>query len=113
MKLTPTATPERGTAGKPAHVLHWVPGYLNSDGCGTWELQDAAAYACEPGGQDPAHDAPRDAAPGDLAAWAAGQLGYPVELEAFSARIRAVTLRPLSIHAGAEPAYHVRPAADR
>lgn len=60
MKFTrPAAAPERYAATGPAHVLHWVPGYLNSDGLGCWELQDAADYeASEPGGRDPQHDAP-------------------------------------------------------
>jgi hypothetical protein len=98
------------TAG--THVLHWVPGYVTSTGCGAWELQDAAGYqAGQPGGASPVHDAPRDAAAGDLAAWAAAQLGYPVEMEEATATIRAVTFRPLSIHLGREPAYHVRRAA--
>jgi hypothetical protein len=107
MKNTQLATTSTG----PAHVLHWVPGYVTSTGCGAWELQAAADYeAGQPGGTDPVHDAPRDATAGDLAAWAAGQLGYPVELEKSGATISTFTLRPLSIHIGAEPAYYVRPA---
>lgn len=114
MKLTrSTAEPGPGAAAGPASVLHWVPGYLNSDGLSCWELQDAAAYeAGEPGGSDPQHDAPRDAPASDLALWVAAQLGYPVDLEASSAAIGSVTLRPLSIHAGREPVYYVRPAAE-
>lgn len=113
MNLTRSTTaPGPGADTGPAHVLHWVPGYLTSDGCGSWELQPAAAYqAGEPGGTDPDYDAPRDAPAGDLATWAAGQLGYPVDLEAGSATILAASLRPLSVHAGREPVYYVRPAA--
>lgn len=112
MKLTRSiAEPGPGAPTGPTSVLHWVPGYLCSDGLGCWELQAATAYeAGEPGGGDPQHDAPRDASAGDLALWAAAQLGYPVDLEASSAGIRSVTLRPLSIHAGQEPVYYIRPA---
>jgi hypothetical protein len=114
MKLTRSiAEPGPGAATGPAHVLHWVPGYLSSDGLGCWELQAAGAYeAGEPGGSDPQHDAPRDAPASGLALWVAAQLGYPVDLEASSAGIRSVTLRPLSIHADTEPLYYVRPAAE-
>jgi hypothetical protein len=96
------------------HVLHWVPGYVTSTGCGAWELQGAADYqAGQPGGRDPVLDVPRDAAAADLATWAAGQLGYPVELQAAATTISTFSLRPLAIHVGHEPAYHVRPAASQ
>jgi hypothetical protein len=112
VKLTRKRTaPGPGTAG-PTHVLYWAPGHLNSDGTGCWELQAAAAYvAGEPyNGTDPQlYDTPRDAPAAALAAWVAGQLGCPVELKQFSAGYRSVTLRPLSVHAGSEPAYDVYP----
>jgi hypothetical protein len=113
MKLTrPAAVPERDTDAGPTHILHWVPGYVTSTGCGSWDLQDAAAYeAREPGGRDPEYDAPRDTPAAELALWAAGQLGYPVELEPASAAIRAITLRPLSVHMDTEPVYYVRVAS--
>jgi hypothetical protein len=95
----------------PAHVLHWVPGYVTRTGCGSWGLQDAGRYeAGEPGYGCPVNDAPRDAPAGSLALWVAGQLGYPVELEPGGAAIRAVTLRPLSVHIDTEPVYYVRAA---
>jgi hypothetical protein len=113
MKLTrPVTAPERDAAAGPAPVLHWVPGYVTSSGCGSRELQDAAAYeAGEPGGRDPEYDIPRDTPAGDLAAWAARQLGYPVDLEAATCTILAASLRPVSIHAGHEPACYVCSAA--
>lgn len=112
MNLTRSTTaPTPDAAAEPTHVLHWVPGYVTSTGCGTWELQDVAAYeAGEPGGRDPEHDAPRDAPAAELALLVAEQLGYPVELEPDHARIRAVDLRPLNVHIGTEPVYYVRPA---
>lgn len=112
MKLTrPTLEPRPGAAPWPTHVLHWVPGYVTSTGCGSWELQDAAAYQDRrPDGDDPWHAAPRDAPAAGLAAWVAGQLGYPVEMEPAAATILTASLRPLSVHAGHEPLYYVRPA---
>lgn len=112
MKFTrPHTVPEADTAAGPTHVLHWVPGYVTSTGCGSWELQDAAAYRSgAPGYGCPLLDAPRDEPAGSLTLWAARQLGYPVELDLTSASIRAVTLRPLSVHIGTEPAYYIRPA---
>jgi hypothetical protein len=114
MRLTRSRATAEPAQTAPTHVLHWVPGWLNSDGLSLWELQDAAAYiAGEPyNGSDPQlYDWPRDAADYDLAIWVIGQLGYPVDLEPAIASIRAVSLRPVSVHADREPIYYVRPAS--
>jgi hypothetical protein len=111
MKLTRPALEPAGAAAAPAHVLHWVPGYLNSDGLGGWELQDTAAYdAGEPGGSGPKLNVPRDTAAAGIAPWVAALLGYPVQLDPDSTRIVTASLRPLSVHIGTEPLYYVRPA---
>jgi hypothetical protein len=114
MKLTRSTTaPERGTDARPTHVLHWVPGYLNSAGCGSWELQAAADYeAGKPGGSDPGYDAPRDAPADSLALWVAGQLGSPAELELAYATLATAGVAPLNVHVGKEPVYYVTPAGD-
>jgi hypothetical protein len=93
-------------AGKPTHVLAWVPGYLVKGGAGFWDLQDAAAYeAYEPGPQWPGIDLPRDATVTDLAAGVAGMLGYEVRLEL--AYARHTCLRRLWFRRR-EPVYYVR-----
>lgn len=112
MKLTrPVLEPAPGAVAAPTHVLHWVPGYLSSDGLGCWELQDVTAYeAGEPGGSGPQLNVPRDMAAADIAPWVASLLGYPVELDPDSTQIATASLRPLSVHIGTEPLYYVRPA---
>jgi hypothetical protein len=113
MNLTRSTTAtDRDAAAHAVHVLHWVPGYVTSTGCGSWELQTGADYkAGQPGGRDPEYYAPRDEPAGSLAAWVAQQLGYPVELEPSSAVISVITARPPSVHIDTEPVYYVRPAS--
>jgi ADP-ribose pyrophosphatase len=109
MKVTRSTTHCR-PAEDATHVLHWVPPYMARDRRGRWELQAAADYeaAAEPSANS--LDAPRDADPGELAVWAARQLGYRVELELAWAEFAAVTPVPPFLHGGREPVFHVRGA---
>lgn len=98
---------ELGSTGKgAAYVLLWLPSYLDRDGGGCWRLQPAREYKAGRPARGPQNQtANRDAAPGDLAEWAAGQLGYPVALEPACAFIRPASPDG---ECRAEPLYYLR-----
>jgi ADP-ribose pyrophosphatase YjhB (NUDIX family) len=102
-----STTPGQGAT----HVLHWLPGYLDAVGGGCWNLQEAAEYETAVPARGPRNTGvPRDEDPAVLAAWAGGQLGYPVTTELAYATLASVTLRPPSLNGGKEPVYYLRPA---
>jgi hypothetical protein len=112
MKLTRSVTESgRGTT----HVLAWFPPYLISSGEGRWDLQDAASYeAGKPvTDDDRSLFAARSAASAELAAWAAGQLGCPVEVvEESHATFTSLSVRqrPRVVLGRKEPVYYLRAA---
>jgi len=109
--MKPTRSIGPPAAAPATHVLHWVPGYLNSDGSSCWELQGAADYeAGQPSGRDPELDAPRDEPVSSLALWVTAQLGHPVEMSLAHTTITTGAISPLNVHIAREPVYYVRPA---
>jgi hypothetical protein len=111
MRLTRSPVTTEPAAAEPTHVLHWVPGYLNSDGQGCWDLQDAAGYERGDGGAGcPRTYDTRDAGAAVLTGWVCAQLGYTVELEEARAWVWSVTPFQLRLNAGREPVWYVWPA---
>lgn len=109
----PRVTPVPDSTRDSVHVLHWVPGYLDSDGVGKWELQTLAVYnSGDHQVLGRLEGKPRDAGAAMLGAWAAQKLGFAVILEqAGNATIRSASLRPLSVHRSREPVWYVRRAS--
>jgi ADP-ribose pyrophosphatase YjhB (NUDIX family) len=110
MKVTRSTTADGRPGEDATHVLHWLPPYLASDRRGRWELQTAGDYQAGAPALGESLDAPRDADAGTLAAWAAGQLGYRVDLELAWATFAAVTPTPPFLHGGKEPVWYARAA---
>jgi hypothetical protein len=95
----------------PTHILHWVPGYLNSDGNGLWELQHLADYAAgltqlHPGWR--LEDEPRDIDAADFTGWIAGLVGCPVTVQPWANRVTC--WRHLRFRRR-EPAFLIAPVA--
>jgi ADP-ribose pyrophosphatase YjhB (NUDIX family) len=92
------------------HVLHWVPPYMARDRRGRWELQALADYEAAATASAGSIDAPRGVDPGELAAWAATQVGYRVDIDLAWAEFAAVTARPPFLQGAREPVFYVRAA---
>jgi hypothetical protein len=116
MKLTRSVTEPDGLGA--THVLAWFPPYLISSGQGCWDLQTVAEYdAGTPvTSDDRSLFAARNATPGELAGWAAGQLGSPVVmLEKSHATFTSISLRErprIAALGRREPVWYLRPARD-
>jgi hypothetical protein len=91
------------------HVLSWVPAsFIEGSAHGCWELRTAAADAAGAPPEYDGFDVAEDIPAADLAALAAGRVGFPVELDAYEQDIR-LTRRFARTHT--VPVYYVRRAA--
>jgi hypothetical protein len=90
-----------------AHVLSWLPPYLD-DGKGCWELRTIAAWNAQVRKPPFAElDAPRDVSVGLLVQWAADLCGYPPCFRVAEQKMRRLSTRRWTT----EPVYYVRRAS--